>query len=116
MAQLKGKTPDIVEKEILSTMLAYNSVAALMGESGEAPEVISAVRARNIVMRFAGYMAFVATCRLKEFYDEMLRLIASALQLPQERGPEPRAVIQRPSTFPVLMMTRDEWKSKEKAA
>jgi hypothetical protein len=68
-------------------------------------------------MRFAGYMAFVATCRLKEFYEEMLRLIiASALQLPQEQGPEPRAVIQRPGTFPVLMMTRDEWKSKEKAA
>jgi hypothetical protein len=38
MAQLKGKTPDIVEKEILSAMLAYNSVAALMGESGEAPD------------------------------------------------------------------------------
>lgn len=116
MTQLKGKTPDIVEKEILSTMLAYNGVVALMGESGEAPELISPVRARNIVMRYAGYMAFLATCRLKEFYNEMLGMIAKALQLPQERDPEPRAVIQRPSTFPVLMMTRNEWKSKNRAA
>lgn len=116
MAHLRGKTPDIVEKEIRSAILAYNCVVALMGESGEAPALISAVRARNIVMRYAGYMAFVATCRLREFYREMLRLIATALQLPQERGPEPRAVIQRPGTFPVLMMSRDQWKARNRAA
>lgn len=116
MAQLKGKTPDIVEKEILSTMLAFNCVAALMGESGEAPELISPVRARNIIMRYAGYMAFLATCRLKEFYNEMLGMIAKALQLPQERESEPRAVIQRPGTFPVLMTTRNQWKAKNRAA
>ena len=116
MAQLKGKTPDIVEKEILSTMLAYNCVVALMGESGEAPELISPVRARNIVMRYAGYMAFLSVYRMKEFYNEMLGMIAKAVQLPQEREPEPRAVIQRPGTFPVLMMTREQWKVKNRAA
>ena len=116
MARLNGKTPDVVEKEIVSTVLAYNCVAALMSESGEAPELISPVRARNIVMRYAGYMAFMATCRLKEFYEEMLDMIAKALQLPQERDPEPRAVIQLPGTFPVLTMPRDQWKAKNRAA
>ena len=116
MAQLKGKTPGIVDKEIRSAMLAYNCVVALMGESGEAPELISAVRARDIVIRYHGYMAFMSQRLRREFYKEMLQKIATALQLPQERGPEPRAVIQRPGTFPVLMMTRAEWKKKKKAA
>ena len=74
------------------------------------------MRARDIVIRYHGYMAFMSQRLRREFYKEMLQKIATALQLPQERGPEPRAVIQRPGTFPVLMMTRAEWKKKKKAA
>ena len=111
MARLTGKTPDIACKEVHSAVLAHNCVCALMAQSGEAPELLSAKRAREIAMIYAGHMAFAPTLRLPGLFKEMLKMIATALQLPQERGPDPRAIIQRPSTFPVLMTSRQEWKS-----
>jgi hypothetical protein len=116
MARLTGKTPDIALKEVHSSVLAYNCVCALMAQSGEAPELLSAKRAREIAMTYAGHMAFAPTVKLPALFKEMLNMIATALQLPQERGPDPRAVIQRPSTFPVLMTSRQEWKSKHREA
>lgn len=110
MAHLTGKTPDIARKEVHCAVLAHNCVCALMAQSGEAPELLSPKRAREIAQTYAGHMAFAPTVRLPGLFKEMLLLIATALQLPQERGPEPRAIVQRPSTFPVLMTTRNEWK------
>lgn len=116
MARLTGQTPEVVRKEIYSAILAHNCVAALMAQSGEAPELLSPTRARDIVMLYAGHMAFAATVLLPGFFNEMLRMIATALQPPQARGPEPRAIIQRPSTFPVLITSRDQWKRDYDAA
>jgi DDE family transposase len=112
MARLAGKTPDVVEKELRSAILAYNCVTALMAQSRTAPRLLSPVRVRGLVVQYAGYMAFLPTLRLVALFKEMLQLIANAFQLPQARGPEPRAVIQRPGTFPVLMMSRRDWKRK----
>jgi hypothetical protein len=116
MARLTGKTPDVARKEVHCAVLAHNCVCALMAQSGEAPELLSPKRAREIAQTYAGHMAFAPTIRLPSLFKEMLRMIATALQLPQERGPEPRAVIQRPSTFPVLMTSRWEWKSRQLTA
>ena len=116
MARLAGKTPDVVEKEIRSAVLAYNCVTGLMAQSRAAPRLLSPVRVRGIVLQYSGYMAFLPTVRLLAFFREMLQLIGSAFQLPQARGPEPRAVIQRPGTFPVLMMSRRDWKRAYRAA
>ena len=116
MARLTGKTPDIATKEVHCAVLAHNCVCALMAQSGEAPEVLSSKRAREIAQTYAGHMAFAPTVKLPGLFKEMLRMIATALQLPQERGPDPRAIIQRPSTFPVLMTSRGEWKSKQREA
>ena len=113
MARLTGKTPDIACKEVYCTVLAHNCVCALMAQSGEAPELLSTKRAREIAMTYAGHMAFAPTLRLPGLFKEMLKMIATALQLPQERGPDPRAIVQRPSTFPVLMTSRGEWKLKQ---
>ena len=87
-----------------------------MAQSGEAPELLSPKRAREIAQTYAGYMAFAPTINLPGLFNAMLRLIATALQLPQERGPEPRAIVQRPSTFPVLMTSRNEWKTRQLTA
>jgi hypothetical protein len=81
-----------------------------MAESGTVPRLISTTQAREIILNQSEHMAFAATVLLPKIFKEMLNLIATALQLPQERGPEPRAIVQRPSTFPVLMMSRDQWK------
>ena len=116
ISRLTGKTPDIACKEIHSATLAHNCVCALMAQSGEAPEILSAKRTREIILIYAGFMSFAPTVRLPSLYKAMLGLIATVLQLPQERGPEPRAIIQRPSTFPVLMTSRAEWKAKLREA
>ena len=116
MARLTGKTPDVARKEIQCAVLAHNCVCALMAQSGEAPELLSPKRAREIAQTYAGYMAFAPTVKLPGLFKEMLRMIATALQLPQERGPEPRAIVQRPSTFPVLMTSRTEWRSRQMTA
>ena len=99
MARLTGKTPDIARKEVYCAVLAHNCVCALMAQSGEAPELLSPKRAREIAQTYAGYMAFAPTMQLPGLFTAMLQMIATALQLPQERGPEPRAIVQRPSTF-----------------
>jgi hypothetical protein len=80
------------------------------------PELLSPKRARDIAQTYAGHMAFAPTVKLPGLFKEMLRMIATALLLPQERGPEPRAIVQRPSTFPVLMTSRTEWKSRQRTA
>lgn len=116
MARLTGKTPDVACKEVHCAVLAHNCVCALMAQSGEAPELLSPKRAREIAQTYAGHMAFAPTVKLPGLFKEMLRMIATALQMPQERGPEPRAIAQRPSTFPVLMTSRDEWKANTKTA
>jgi hypothetical protein len=112
MARVAGQTPDVVEKEIRSTVLAYNCVAALMSASGEAPELLSPTRAKNIVMRFANYMSHAATIQLLPLYRRMLRLLATALQMPQERDPQPRAVLRNRSDYPLLNGTRERWRRK----
>lgn len=116
MARLAGKTPDVVEKEIRSTVLAYNCVIALVCESGEVPKSISPTRAKNIVMRHAQYMSRAATCQLMPLYKQMLKLLASALQLPQERDSQPRVVLRNKSDFPVLKGSREEWRKKYRVA
>lgn len=110
IARLTGKTPAIIRKEIHSAILAHNCVTVFMAESGEAMNLLSPTRARQLVLTYAGHMAFAATVRLPPLFKEMLQMISTALQLSQERGPEPRSIIQRPSTFPVLMTSREQWK------
>lgn len=116
MAHLTGQTPDIARKEIHCATLAHNCVCALMAQSGEAPELLSPTRVRETILTSAGHMGFAPTIQLPGLFKVMLRMIATALQLPQERGPQPRAIVQRPSTFPVLMTSRDEWKSRQRSA
>ena len=116
MERMAGKTPDVVEKEIHSTVLAYNCVVALICQSGESPELISPIRAKNIVMRYAHCMSQAATCRLVQLFKRMLKLIATALQLPQERAPQPRAIIRSKNNYPLLKCSRDDWRRKYYAA
>ncbi|MEI6233188.1 MAG: hypothetical protein WCO86_16200 [Planctomycetota bacterium] len=64
---------------------------------------MSSKRARDIIQAYAGYMAFAPTEKLPVLFKAMVLLMATVVQMPQPRGPEPRAIVQSPSTFPVLM-------------
>jgi hypothetical protein len=116
MAHLTAKTPDIVIKEIYSTVLAYNCVVATIACSGQAPRQVSHVRARELLLVYAERMVSAPTVRLPEIYQNMLNLIRTAVLLFQDRPPQPRAIVQRPSPYPMLMTTRQEWRHAYHAA
>jgi hypothetical protein len=116
MARLSGRTPDVICKEIYSTMLAYNAVLAVMSESGETVRHLSHTRARKLLLNFADQMAGMLTASLPDAFRRLLALIARAKLQHQERPPEPRAIIQRPSTYPTLMTSRKAWRRAHHAA
>ena len=116
MALLSGKRPDIVLKEIHSIVLAHNCVLALMGWSGAAPRRLSHIRARALIRIFSERMAAAATIHLPRLNAQLLQMISQSALAQQERPPQPRAIIQRPSTYPVLMISRKQWRKDYDAA
>ena len=116
MAHLTGKTPDIVQKEIYSTMLACNCVLAVMSESGKAVRSLSHTRARQLILMFSERMTAAPVIHLPILYKRLLALITHAQLVSQQRLPQPRAIVQRPSTYPVLMTTRAAWRRSHHAA
>lgn len=109
MAWLKSKSPDVVLKEVHSIALAHNCVLVLMAWSGQAPRRLSHSRARTLLLIYSDRMAAAATVHLPRLNDEMLMLMGQARLIEQDRPPQPRAIIQRPSTYPVLMTSRQQW-------
>jgi hypothetical protein len=109
MARLTGKTPNTIYKEIYSILLACNCVFAVMSESGEPVRTLSHTRARTLILIIAERMAGAMAHQLPALYRQLLILIANAQLELQERPPQPRAIVQRPSTYPVLMMSREDW-------
>ena len=70
---------------------------------------MSSKRAREIIQAYAGYMAFAPTEKLPVLFKAMVLLIATAVQMPQPRGPEPgpiflnqRRVFILPTRFGLL--------------
>lgn len=109
MARLSAKSPDVVLKEILSIALAHNCVLTLMGWSAKEPKGLSPSRARALLLVYSERMATAPTIHLPRLNDEMLMLMGQAELNEQERPPQPRAIVQRPSTYPVLMTSRQQW-------
>lgn len=116
MERLSGKTPDIVRKEIYSTLLASNCVIAVMGKSSQPVRGLSHTRARRLIVLFAERMVAVATKELPGLYLKLLALIAKATLDMDERPPQPRAIVQRQRTFPVLTTSRKAWRRAHHAA
>ncbi|MBV8070757.1 MAG: IS4 family transposase [Acidobacteriaceae bacterium] len=116
MAQLTAKSPELVHKEILSMVLAYNCVVATIAASGQSVRRVSHVRARTLLLLYSERMVAASTVRLPSLHKEMLKFIATAMLTLQVRLPQPRAIVQRPSPYPVLMTTRDKWRREYYAA
>jgi len=116
LTRLTGRTPGVVEREIYSGLLAYNCVRALQASSALQPRKLSHERSRTLLMNMAERMSGARTAHLPELYKLLLKLIGETHAIEQERLPEPRALVQRPSTFPVLTTTRRAWRKKHAAA
>jgi Transposase DDE domain len=109
LARLTGKSEQSVRKEIASALLAYNCVRNIQARSGKAPRTLSQNRTRQHLVRFAERMATAPARDLPQLYQNLLKLVAATKIATPERPPHPRAVLQRPHTFPLLTITRHEW-------
>jgi hypothetical protein len=112
LARLTAQSPDICEKEVCSTLLAYNLVTVLLARSGVSPLALSHQRARRSIQRDPEIMLAASPRKAAQWMKKLLRKLARMKLRRQQRSAQPRAIIQRPSTFPVLMTSRKQWRAK----
>lgn len=110
MALLSGQTGDVIYKEICSIIIAHNCIVAAQVESRATPRTLSHTRARQLLVTCADQMVWVSVECMVRLYKRMLNAIARAKLDATKRLPQPRAIIQRTSTYPVLTTTREEWR------
>jgi putative transposase len=115
LARLSGKTPQIIRKEILSGLLAFNLVRVAAAQSSNLDR-ISFERVRELLVEYSARMSSAITSQLPSMQREMLRLIAQAKTILQTRLPEPRAILQHRSCYPKLRTTRAAWRRKHACA
>jgi hypothetical protein len=113
MDVLRGKTPDIVRKEILMHMLAYNILRALMWQA-------AAKHGRDLHrLSFAGTVdrlnalmpylwLFQGTHKARTLFALLLQWIAHDLNPDRPNRIEPRAVKRRPKQYPLLNKPRNQ--------
>jgi hypothetical protein len=108
---LRGRTPDIVRKELWAHLLAYNlirSVMAAAATAGAVPVQTLSFKATLqllvAVQPFCGTAAWGATARI----TELLQAILSHRVAARPDRSEPRARKRRPKPYPLLQVPRPE--------
>lgn len=107
---LTAKTPAVVVRELYSSLLAYNLVRALMAQTGVPVRDLSYTRARDQLVDACSKMSEAPTARLPCLFQLLLELIGTATQEPQARGPEPRAIVDNQRRYPLLRISRAQWR------
>jgi hypothetical protein len=109
---LRGKSPDVVVKEIFTHLLAYNLIRAVMWQAASKHD-------RPLHrLSFAGTVArlnamtpylvlFGSTPKAGKLYDILLRSIAAAVLPYRPNRVEPRAVKRRPKKYKLLNRPRE---------
>lgn len=113
MDVLRGKSPDVVCKEIYMHMVAYNLLRALMWQAAETHHrPLHRLSFAGTMQRFevmAPYLfLFCGTAKAVKLYNLLLKWIAGDI-LPYRPGRiEPRAVKRRPKEYDLLNKPRHE--------
>lgn len=105
---LRGKTPEIVRKEIWAHLLAYNLVRKIMAQSANChskkPRELSFKLALQMIEAFR--QAGIFSEKNKISYAQLLTAVAYKTVGNRPRRWEPRRVKRRPKAFPKLQMAR----------
>jgi len=108
MGILKGKTPEMVHKEIWAHLLAYNLIRKIMAEAAYAhnkkPRELSFTLAMNLIKAFRD--AGILAQNNEEHYVELLKAIARRTICYRPGRQEPRVVKRRPKAFPRMQKPR----------
>lgn len=109
---LRGRTPEMVQKEIWAHLLAYNMIRKVMAQSASAhnktPRQLSFKLALQMIGAFRQAGIFCEDNR--EAYDYLLKAIAHQTVGDRPGRSEPRRVKRRPKAFPLLTKRRGLYK------
>lgn len=122
MEQLRGKTPDMVRKELYVYLLAYNLLRTLMWEAGITcgvdPLQLSVQRTRQHLNNFIPELASTSISAKKrdKLYQTLLEAIVHKLVLKRIGPSEPRVRKRRPKAYPLMQQPRQVLRQKVCAA
>lgn len=112
MDVLRGKTPEMVRKEIWAHLLAYNMVRKVMAQAAEAYEVepwtISFKATLQTLKAFALPLMTCTRTKLPEMIEELLLAIARHSVGNRSGRVEPRALKRRPKPYNLLTKPRKD--------
>lgn len=117
MEYLRCKTPEMVHKEVLAYLLAYNLVRCVMADAALTHHVqlerLSFKGAVDALRQFSRAIAQATSQRKRnQLWNELLRILAED-QIPWRPGRhEPRALKRRPKHFPFLTKPRHRFKER----
>ena len=110
MDVLRGKTPQMVRKELYAYLLAYNLLRTVMWEAGTTygvnPLRLSMQGTRQHLNNFAEQLANAPAKKRKKLYRTLLKLIVHK-PVPERPGrSEPRVRKRRPKSYPLMKQPR----------
>ena len=107
---LRGKTPEMVRKEIYIHLLAYNLLRTVMWQAGSQKGVnplrISLQGTRQHLNNFISELKDASPINRERLYQIMLKLIAHKLVPSRPARVEPRVIKRRPKSYPLMQQTR----------
>ncbi len=115
MDVLRGKSPQIVRKEIWAHLLAYNLIRSVMAQAavkhGTLPRSLSFKATLQTLHAFAMSLWLSSSSRTHGLYTAMLAAIATHRVDDRPDRFEPRARKRRPKAYPYLTVPRREAKT-----
>jgi hypothetical protein len=111
MEQLRAKTPDMAEKELLAYLVAHNLVRCLIAEAvATYPVDLERVSFKGSVDALRQYSNAISQARNQkmrdQLWDDLLLNLARDLVPYRPNRQEPRAVKRRPKPYPLLNRPR----------
>jgi hypothetical protein len=116
---LRSKSPQQIRKEVAARVIALNVVRTIMLtaalDNGVDPLRISFVAAVRAIISFAPAMATERIFKLPLIYRAMLAEIAAHIVEERPGRNEPRQVVRDPRQYPLLKITRAQWRKQNAA-
>ena len=115
MEELRCKTPDMAEKELLAYLVAHNLIRCVMAEAVARYAVdLERVSFKGAVDALRQYSAEMAKARnqkmRRQLWEDLLLNLARDLVRYRPNRVEPRAVKRRPKPYPLLNQPRRRFK------
>ena len=112
MDVLRGKTPEMVRKEIWAHLLAYNLIRTVMAQAalahGKHPRQLSFTRALRTLEAFRPTLAHAQSEHLPALYEWLLKAIAAHEVGDRPDRLEPRQRKRRPKPYKLMTQPRNE--------